>query len=320
MNRENKIPAVSIILITYNRSHILPRMIRALQAQTFQDYEVILINNGSTDDTAEVCNAYAAEDERVKLVTIETNHGAAPARNLGLEHISGKYVLMVDDDDYCEPEMLQHLYDMATEYDADIAITGCVDEYSDGRIEPKYVYEELYVWKEEQGLSEFLKREKFHTAPATKLFRKELFEGKRWMEGTCVDDIHFIYKLFVDAKCVVAQGKPMYYFYKHVGNVSGFLSGDILKPHVLQDYLTMQDERVEYISEHCPKLTEQVRYARVSYMISMVERIKKGLAVDCEEELAHMQKYLRAHKEELLNTEWTTERERLLYQEYVEMD
>lgn len=310
-------PQISVILIAYNRETLLPRMIEAIRAQTFLDYEVILIDNGSTDGTPEICREYAKLDERVKLVRIEKNHGAAPARNLGLDHISGKYVLMIDDDDYCKPEMFEHLYKMAEEHQADIAITGCVDEYADGTIMPKYVYDEIYIWKGHEGLSEFLKREKFHTAPATKLFRRELFAGKRWLEGTCVDDIHFIYKLFVDARTVVAQGKPMYHFYKHVGNVSGFLSGDILKPHILEDYLAMQDERVDYISKYAPAVTEQVIYARVSYMISMVEKIERGEAEGCEKQLSYMKEYLREHASDLLGREWTTEREINLMKRYV---
>ncbi len=310
-------PQISVILITYNRSNMLKRMIEAVKAQSFSDYEVILINNGSTDDTSLVCEQYANEDNRVKLVTIEKNNGAAPARNVGLDHIRGKYVLMIDDDDYCEPQMFEHLYEMAEKYEADISITGCVDEYSTGQVVPKYVYDELYVWKGFDGLSEFLKREKFHTAPATKLFKATLFEGKRWMVGTYVDDIHFIYKLFTDARTVVACGKPMYYFYKHVGNVSGFLSGDILKPEILEDYLAMQDERVDYISTYAPEVTEQVKYARVSYMISMVEKIEKGQAENCEKQLAYMKEYLRENKNDLLGREWTTAREERLMKEYV---
>lgn len=308
---------ISIILITYNRCHLLGRMIEAIKNQSFEDYEVILINNGSTDETALICDQYASEDERVKLVTIEKNNGAAPARNVGLSKISGRYTIMVDDDDCMEPEMLEQLYHIAEMYQADIAITGCVDEYSDGTIVPRYVYEELYVWEDVEGLREFLKREKFHTAPATKLFKSALFVGKQWTEGTRVDDIHFIYKLFVDAKVVVAQGKPMYRFYKHGSNMTGFLSGDILKCDVLDDYLAMQDERVAYISEYAPSVTEQVKYARVSYMISMVEKIEKGQAVGCERHLEYMKKYLREHSEELLGREWTTSREERLMKEYV---
>ena len=307
---------ISVILITYNRKMLLSRMLDAIKKQTFTDYELVLIDNGSTDGTGEVCRAYADQDHRVNLVSVDTNNGSAPARNLGLKYITGDYVLMIDDDDYCVPEMFENLYRLAKKYDADIAITGCVDEYKDS-IEPKYVFDGTYVYYGYDGLSEFLKREKFHTAPATKLFRKSLFEGKQWKEGTYVDDIHFVYKLFTDAMIVAVQGTPDYYFYKHSGNVSGFLSGDILKPHILDDYLNMQDERVQYISEHAPAMTEQVVYARASYMISMIEKIHLGNAKGCHKQLEFMEEFLRKNIDDLLGHQWTTEREERLMKTYV---
>lgn len=311
------VPYVSVILLTCNRETLLPGMLDSILDQTFQDFELILVNNGSSDHTAGICNSYRDQDSRIALYTLEKNNGAAAARNFAVGRAHGTYISMVDDDDYCEPGMLEHLVSLAKSYDADISITGCVDEYEDGSVCPKYVYDEIYVWEGEQGLSEFLKREKFHTAPATKLFRRELFEGLRWTEGTRVDDIHFIYKLFCRSRRVVAQGKPMYRFYKHAGNMTAFLSGDMLRPDVLDDYLNMQDERVAYISGHCPALAGQARYARVSYMISMIEKIKKGKAEYCERQLGHMVEYLKLHKAELLDQIWCTDRERALYRQYV---
>lgn len=308
---------ISIILLTYNRENLLKRMLDSIKCQTFTDYELVLINNGSTDGTAKICNEYKACDDRIRLITVDVNKGAANARNLGVDAASSEYILMVDDDDYCEPDMFLHLYTLATSENADIAITGCVDEYGDGTIYPKYDYDEKYVWNRNEGVSEFLKREKFHTAPATKLFRKRLFDGLRWTIGTRVDDIHFIYKLFVAADKVVAQGKPMYRFYKHSGNMTAFLSGDILKPDVLEDYLLMQDERVDYISSKIPECARQVRYARVSYMISMVERIMQGKSIDCDIYLNQMKAYLLEHKKDLIGTEWCTDREERLMKEYV---
>jgi glycosyltransferase involved in cell wall biosynthesis len=307
---------ISVILITYNRRELLSRMIKAVKEQTFLDYELILIDNGSTDGTNYLCEEYARSDSRVKLVHIENNNGSAPARNLGLKYITAKYILMIDDDDYCVPEMFEHLYHLVTKYQADIAITGCVDEYDD-QIQPKYVFDGTYVYYGYDGLSEFLKREKFHTAPATKLFKSTLFHGKQWTEGTYVDDIHFIYKLFTDARTVVVDGRPDYYFRKHSGNVSGFLSGDILKSVILNDYLQMQDERVVYISENAPDVADQVIYSRASYMISMIEKIETGFADGCEKQLIYMKKFLKEHSNDLLNQVWTTDREKNLMIKYI---
>ncbi len=308
---------ISVILCTYNRKDFLTRMLNSVQAQTFKNFELILINNGSTDGTNEICERYAKEDERINLITLDVNEGAAKARNVGIDNAKGDYILMIDDDDYCNPIMFQQLVHMVEKYCVDISIIGSVQEHADGTIKPKYVFDELYFYENEQCISEFLKREKFNTAPATKLFKKSLFDGRRWTVGTRVDDIHFIYKLFVAAKSIAVTGEPLYYVYKHENNMTSFLSGDVLKPDVLDDYLTMQDERVEYISSKLPSIAVQVKYARVSYMISMVERIKEGNAIDCEKQLQYMINYLKENKNELLNQQWTTKREEILMNKYV---
>ncbi len=310
-------PKISVILCTYNRKDFLIRMLNSVQAQTFKDFELILINNGSIDGTDKICEQYENEDSRIKLITIDINKGAANARNIGIDNAKGEYILMIDDDDYCKPTMFETLINNVIKYNADISIIGSVQENSDGNIKPKYVFDETYFYKGDECISEFLKREKFNTAPATKLFKKSLFEQLRWVEGTRVDDIHFIYKLFVRAKSIVVTGTPLYYVYKHGGNMTSFLSGDILKPDVLDDYLTMQDERVKYISEHLPNVEEQVKYSRVSYMISMVERIKIGNSIDCDKQLNYMINYLKKNENDLLGKKWTTEREIKLMNKYV---
>lgn len=312
----NKNIAASIILCTYNREQLLPRMLDSLLMQTFQDYEIILINNGSTDGTDRVCRQYAERDDRIRYYVLSENHGAARARNFGLDHVSGRYVSMVDDDDYCMPDMFETLYAMTENYQADIAVVGCQYRYSD-HIEDVYNYDEEYLLEGSDGLRAFLERKLYNTIPGTKLFAAKLFQGLRWVENTKIDDIHFIYKLFVKAKRVVTCGKPLYQQYKHDGNMTSFLSGNKLTEEVLDDYLAMQDERVAYVSAQVPELTALVGYSRVSYMISMVERIEKGDAVGCEKQLQYMKTYLKQHQNELLETPWATEREKNLMDKYI---
>lgn len=307
---------ISIVLSTYNRQTLLPRMLDSLLGQTFPDFELILINNGSTDQTDAVCRRYAQQDARIRYFSLKENHGAARARNFGLDQVSGDYISMVDDDDYCRPDMMQTLFQMAATHQADIAVVGCQNAYGE-ELEDFYVYDGEYVLHGSDGLSAFLERKLYNTNPGTKLFRRTLFDGLRWTEGTRVDDIHFIYRLFARAQTVVTCGKPLYIKRKHDGNMTAFLSGNHLTPDVLDDYLAMQDERVDYITQHVPALAEQVRYARVSYMISMVERIETGDAIHCEKQLEYMKNFLRQHASELLDTRWTTERETRLMQTYI---
>ena len=308
---------ISVILSTYNRQKLLPRMLDSLLNQEFKDFELILVNNGSTDNTQSICEEYAQKDQRIKLYRIEKNNGPSFARNLGIDKAKGDYICFVDDDDYCEQNYLSMLYNLITEYDSDIAISGSVYEYNDKTISPKYIFEGTYVYNKVEGVSEFLKREKYNTAPATKLFKKELFENVRFISGVKIDDIHVIYKLFVNANKVVVNGIPIYRFHKHSGNMTGFIQKDILTPEILDDYLNMQKERVQYISERVPDLEKQVRYAEFSYMLSMVEKINNGHSINCELQYDIMIQKLCKNSDEILSCNWSTEREKDLMTKYV---
>ncbi|MCQ2014188.1 glycosyltransferase family 2 protein [Clostridium butyricum] len=312
------IPKISVIMVTYNREKLVERALNSVINQTFKEFELLLVNNGSTDNTLSVCEKYRNEDDRIKLYNIEKNKGSAYARNYAINYVNTEYLLIVDDDDYCEPKMFEHLYNMIVENNADIAITGCVDEYEDNKIVNKYVYDEKYIWNKEEGVSEFLKRDKFHTAPGTKLFKTNLFENVRFIIGKRIDDIHIIYKLFVLANKVVSQGLPMYRFYKHSGNETSFLSGDILKGDILKDYLEMQDERVKYISKNLPSLKKQVEYAKYSYMISMIEKIENGYSKECEKYNEYMKEVVRDNLKDIEKMPWLTKREEGIIAKYVE--
>lgn len=100
---------LSVVMLTYNRENFLPSSIESVLSQTFGDFEFVLINNGSTDGSKEICEHYAAKDKRIKLINIEENRGAPPGRNQGLLSATTDYITFVDDDDYCEPGMLELL-------------------------------------------------------------------------------------------------------------------------------------------------------------------------------------------------------------------
>lgn len=311
-----KQPKISIVLSTYNRAKMLPRMLNCILEQDFTDFELLLINNGSKDDTDEVCQGYAKQDSRIRLFKLSDNLGPAGAKNFGIEKARANYICFVDDDDYCEKNYFSLLYESVTQYNAEIAVTGCVDEY-DTKIVPKFDYEEIYVWDKATGVSEFLKREKFNAAPPTKIFHKSLFDNISFESCIGPDDIHVTYKLFAEAERVVVRGNPTYRFHKHADNVTAFITENRITPDILEQYLRMQKERVAYISDKLPELASQVRYAAYSYMISMVEKIRTGHGEGCGSQLEYILDELRANQEEFLSSEWLTEREKRLMNQYV---
>lgn len=114
---------VSIVIAAYNSARYLPDCLESLINQSYKNLEIICINDGSTDDTLNILRNYEAQDERVKVFSKENEgKGAASARNLGLNYVTGDYVLILDSDDFFEPEMIDELVKKAEETDADLII------------------------------------------------------------------------------------------------------------------------------------------------------------------------------------------------------
>lgn len=132
----NNIPAVSVIVPVYKAEKYLHRCVDSLLAQTFRDFEVLLVDDGSPDRSGELCDEYAARDPRVRVFHKE-NGGVSSARQCGLDHAQGEYTIHADPDDWVEPTMLEELYRKAKEVDADMVICDYYEEFRDRTIYKK---------------------------------------------------------------------------------------------------------------------------------------------------------------------------------------
>lgn len=307
---------ISVILVTYNREDYLVRALESILSQTFTDFELVLINNGSTDNTLKICQEYTKKDRRINLINISQNNGAPYGRNAGIEAASCKYITIVDDDDFCEPSMLEHLWRLASQHNADISMCGSWNDFGD-HLEPYFIYDDLLILDKVKGLDELLKREKYNVAPPTKLFRKEIFDGIRFIDNVIVDDIHVIYKVFANAEKVAAQGVPLYRFTKHGGNMTGFIQSHKLSPALLNEYLVMYSDRTKYLAKRVPEIIPRARYSEWSYMISMCDKIRTYQLVDCDEQYAFMINKMCENYDEFWNSRFTTEREKSLITKYL---
>lgn len=291
-------PYISVILVTYNRERYLPVMLDSLRAQTFADYELILVNNGATDGTAQICAFYAKADSRVKLLTIPRNRGASPGRNAALNAAAGEYIAFVDDDDRCEPFMLSFLADLAREEQADIAIAGSYNDFGD-RLEPYFIGDERFAFGRLQGLRELLARRLYNVAPPAKLFRRALWEGLAFPERTLVDDIHVIYKVFERARRIAVWNIAVYYFRKHASNMTAFIHNKQMTPQLLDEYLSMYQTRAEYLRERAPEIEDDIESSLRAFMRSMCGNIRANNLPGCEKQLEFMAGCLKSKEGEI---------------------
>ncbi len=295
-------PDISIIMVTYNREKFLKRSIESVLAQKNCDFELVIVNNGSEDNSLEVCRKYEDTDSRVSVVNI-TNGNIGRARNVGLDHISGNFVSFVDDDDYMKEDMFSYLYTILQKHNADISVCGCYYDFS-GRIEPFYVFEDVKVLNKYEAVREFLKRKRYNSANPCKLFKRSLFDNIRYIETGRYDDIHTIYKLFAEAETVVSSGTAKYFFDRHENNNSGFALTYNLTPQQLEEYLWAFSERTKYLSMKIPQIAKMAKYSELSYMISMVDKITKYNLENCKDQLSYIKGILVSSLDELLSCEY----------------
>lgn len=116
-------PTLSVIIPVYNTERFLARVIESVLAQTFTDFELILVDDGSTDASGEICDRYAGADKRVRVIH-SSNHGASAARNRGIEEATGLWLTFIDSDDYVLPEYLGNMFDSGSKYNSDLVMTG----------------------------------------------------------------------------------------------------------------------------------------------------------------------------------------------------
>lgn len=145
-------PKISVIVAVYKAEAYLHRCVDSLLAQTFQDFEILLIDDGSPDHSGKICDDYAKQDARIRVFHKE-NGGVGSARQCGIDHARGEYTTHVDPDDWVEPTMLEEMYAKAKEDDADMVLADWYLEYVD---DTKYVNQQPSSLDVKTVLSDFL--------------------------------------------------------------------------------------------------------------------------------------------------------------------
>lgn len=298
---------ISVIMLTYNRENMISRAVESILAQTYRDFEFIIVDNGSTDRSGQIADEYAAQDERVRVIH-RTRGNIGSGRNTGLDAAKGEYITFIDDDDWAEPDFLEFLLDLLQENNADVAICGAADK----------AFEEKKVMSAEEALVELMWRKKYTTGFPMKAFRTNLMKRLRFSELDRYDDISTIYRAFAGADTVAYHGLPKYHVLRHAGNHSAWTTNHaLLNAATLDEYLHAYRTRTEWLSGLFPDSAPVWRYFEWSFMISMVEKIIRLNIPKCEKQLAVMENELSKHRDEFLGAPETLGFERVWMEKYI---
>ncbi|MDL2214092.1 glycosyltransferase [Clostridia bacterium OttesenSCG-928-O13] len=299
---------ISVIMLTYNREKLVGRMIDCIRAQTLTDFEFIIVDNGSTDNSGKIARGYLEKDSRIQVLRREKGN-IGSGRNAGLDVARGDFVAFVDDDDYCDEDYLQFLYTLATENGADISICGATWADRD----------EKYCMGPEEALIMLLQRKNFNVAFPTKLFKREIFDGHRFLDTGAYDDIYLMPKVIAAANRIVYHGLSKYHFDRHENNNSAWTQNHkLINVEILREYLDVYEERTEWLIRQFPGSAAQWRYFNWSFMLSMVEKVTRLELADCYAIKARLVEELVANRQEILTCGYLTDFEEEWMERYIQ--
>lgn len=208
-------PEISVIVPVYNTGRFLNRCIDSILNQTFSDFELFLVNDGSTDNSGAICDAYAARDSRVRVIHQE-NQGQSVARNNAIARMQGNWVHFVDSDDWIHPRMLELLYEAAREHNVDISVCGYGETTGE---DPEVGEESLHpsVWIPKDF---YMQRFINATIPVGKLIRRECLGDNRFPIGKYIDDEYIIYRILFSREKLVYMEAPLYAYFTNVESLT----------------------------------------------------------------------------------------------------
>lgn len=203
---------VSVIVPVYNAESYLEDCIKSLVAQTYEPLEIVLVDDGSTDRSGEICWEWAQRHSRIRVLS-KAHGGQSEARNMALDVCKGKYIVFADADDYTEPGYVAYLHTLISENKADLAVCEFRFVTSGGSYLNRFADDgSVRILDQKQALWELCDDRRISCSPCAKIFSAEAFRGIRFPEGHIFEDIATIYKLFLKAERVAFGSRALYHY------------------------------------------------------------------------------------------------------------
>lgn len=246
---------ISIIVPVYNAEKYLINTVDSILTQTYKEFELILVDDGSKDSSLKLCNTILKKDERV-IVLHQENQGASAARNAGIKIAKGKYICFIDSDDYIEKDMLECLITNAENYNVDISCCGLVQVALDGEIKNHYCHgEKKYFTDMKELMENFFINPAYKEilyGPYNKIIRREILQEVKFNEKYRVaEDLLFNFECLEKAKSFYLENRELYHYIKHENSIttSKFSEKDF-------DYIYVADILLNKVKEKYPMLLE----------------------------------------------------------------
>lgn len=317
-------PLVSIIVPVYNVESTLARCLASLQSQTYHNLEILLIDDGSTDRSGELCDEAANVDTRIQVIHQE-NQGLSAARNAGLNIMRGDFVMFVDSDDTVKPDIVEALLNLAQKTKTQLAICSFAEVFLSGVKKP-FVSEsnQPQVYDTATALTHMLCEDGFTMSAWAKLYARNLFQDVRFPVGKLYEDVGTTYKIVLNCAKIVFLPQTKYNYYQNTDSII-HQQFSIQKIDLIELTDQMCDQITTYL-ESTHSLGEQERrdlefavkkrrlHARFSILHQMVMVNHETFSGNLDELIVQQKAivgYLRQHKADILQNPLSSRRDKL---------
>lgn len=261
-------PLISIIVPVYNSEVYLRQCLDSIISQTLTDYEVIIVDDGSTDNSYTICSDYESRDQRIRLVKHE-NRGPSFARNVALEIAQGEFIGFVDSDDWIEIDMYDSLYRSLIKNNADIAICGYYTIHKQGQVKLRHCSPNETVMSTKELIKEYIDWNLIGAAVWSKLFKKSIFNTIRFPEKIRYREDAYVTPMLLGAAIKgVHIGLPKYH-YRIQSNSVYRKKFDETKLASIEVEKTL----IKYLSENHPDLVDRAAHLYANSIIDLLEDI-----------------------------------------------
>ncbi|MFV0249097.1 MAG: glycosyltransferase family 2 protein [Tenacibaculum sp.] len=270
---------VSIVIPVYNVENYLEKCLISVLNQTFKNIEVIIINDGSTDNSLKICKKFEKEDSRIVLINQE-NKGLSEARNRGIEKAINPYITFIDSDDWVENCYIETLYNSLLSNNADIAVAELNIVYQKSKKKSKKKSKtkqgkndgKISVYNNFEALSELFIDNSIKNYACGKMYKTKLFKDIRYPKGVYFEDVFTTYKLFYESKKIVKIDKILMHYVQRINSITSQNYKNIKKEIDLFNGFTGQ---LKFIMENKYKLNNFLSIKR--NMARKLYRIKKRI-------------------------------------------
>lgn len=249
-----KLPLISVIIPVYNVEECLSRCLDSVIKQTYTNLEIIVVDDGATDNSGQICDEYREEDKRIKVIH-KLNGGLSDARNVGLDAATGEYISFIDSDDWVSQDYVECLYRIIKKDNYDVAICDFVRSKDESVVDKKNT-EKLITYDNKDAIRNLL-YQRISSSVCAKLFKRNLWENIRFEVGKLYEDVIPIYLVFQQSKKIIKINKCNYYYFYREGSI------------VTQKFSI---KKMDYVY-NCKKVLESVKTSYPEYESAAISRL-----------------------------------------------